>query len=49
MWISNLNHMSEMSRYPQAADKHMALAAQHGQPGQQAQGFQPSLNKEGAC
>lgn len=49
MWISNLNRMSEMSRYPQLADKHMARATQHGQPAQQARGFLPSLSKEGAC
>ena len=49
MWISNLNRMSEMSRYPQLADKHMALATQQRQPAQQAQGFLPILNKEGAC
>ena len=43
------DHLFWMSRYTERADKRMAFAAQHSEPAQQARGFLPSMNKEGAC
>ena len=47
MQRSTADHL--FSNYAERADKRIALAAQQCQPAQQARGFLPGLNKEGAC